>query len=49
MKHQNLLEIIAGNELVMQNRINLSIQFPQDDSSLLALHSDTWSGIRHMR
>ena len=41
---KNLLDIIAGNELVMQNRINLSIQFPQDDSSLLALHSDTWSG-----
>ena len=28
----------------MQNRINLSIQFPNDASSLLPLHSDIWSG-----
>jgi sporadic carbohydrate cluster 2OG-Fe(II) oxygenase len=38
------LEIIVGNELVMQNRINLSIQIPNDKSSLLPVHSDTWSG-----
>jgi sporadic carbohydrate cluster 2OG-Fe(II) oxygenase len=38
------LDIIVGNELVMQNRINLSIQIPNDDSSLLPIHSDTWSG-----
>ena len=38
------LEIIVGNELVMQNRINLSIQLPNDNSSLLPVHSDTWSG-----
>ena len=28
----------------MQNRINLSIQIPNDNSSLLPVHSDTWSG-----
>jgi sporadic carbohydrate cluster 2OG-Fe(II) oxygenase len=28
----------------MQSRVNLSIQFPGDDSSLLATHADTWSG-----
>ena len=33
-----------GNELAMQNRINLSIQLPNDDSSLLDVHSDVWSG-----
>lgn len=38
------LEHLVGNELAMQKRINLSIQFPDDDSSLLPLHSDTWSG-----
>ena len=38
------LDILVGNELVMQNRINLSIQVPHDDSSLLATHSDVWSG-----
>lgn len=38
------LEIIAGNELVMQRNVNLSIQLPHDDSSLLPIHSDVWSG-----
>mgnify|MGYP001359210579 CR=1 FL=1 len=38
------LDLIVGNELSMQLRINLSIQFPNDDSSLLPLHCDTWSG-----
>jgi sporadic carbohydrate cluster 2OG-Fe(II) oxygenase len=38
------LEIIAGNELVMQRSVNLSIQLPHDDSSLLPIHSDVWSG-----
>ena len=35
---------LAGNELMMQKNINLSIQFPQDTSSLLPIHSDVWSG-----
>ncbi len=39
-----LIERIVGNELCMQRRINLSIQLPQDESSLLPVHSDTWSG-----
>lgn len=38
------LDCLVGNELAMQARINLSIQFPNDESSLLPLHSDTWSG-----
>jgi sporadic carbohydrate cluster 2OG-Fe(II) oxygenase len=38
------LETLVGNELSMQLRVNLSIQFPSDDSSLLPVHSDTWSG-----
>ena len=38
------LETIVGNELAMQLRVNLSIQFPNDDSSLLPVHADTWSG-----
>ena len=28
----------------MQRRVNLSIQLPGDDSSLLPIHSDVWSG-----
>ena len=39
------LNSLVGNELVMQKRINLSIQFPKDNSSLLPVHSDTWSGL----
>jgi sporadic carbohydrate cluster 2OG-Fe(II) oxygenase len=38
------LDILVGNELAIQSRVNLSIQFPEDDSSLLPVHADTWSG-----
>lgn len=38
------LETLVGNELVMQRRLNLSIQLPADDSSLLAVHADVWDG-----
>ena len=38
------IEWIVGNEIAMQRTINLSIQMPKDDSSLLPLHSDVWSG-----
>ena len=38
------LAAIAGNELAMQRRANLSIQLPEDESSLLPAHTDTWSG-----
>lgn len=41
---EKMLENIIGNELAMQNNINLSIQLPEDESSLLPIHSDTWSG-----
>ena len=39
-----ILEALVGNELAMQLRINLSIQLPQDHSSLLPVHADVWSG-----
>jgi sporadic carbohydrate cluster 2OG-Fe(II) oxygenase len=38
------LYALAGNELMMQKNINLSIQIPNDKSSLLPIHSDVWSG-----
>jgi sporadic carbohydrate cluster 2OG-Fe(II) oxygenase len=38
------LNILVGNELAMQTRVNLSIQNPRDKSSLLPIHSDVWSG-----
>ncbi len=41
---EDMISNIVGNELAMQNSINLSIQLPNDESSLLPIHSDTWSG-----
>ena len=41
---KDCLSKIIGNELAMQLRLNLSIQMPNDESSLLPIHSDTWSG-----
>lgn len=38
------LETLVSNELVMQRRVNVSIQLPDDSSSLLPIHSDVWSG-----
>jgi sporadic carbohydrate cluster 2OG-Fe(II) oxygenase len=41
---KSYLDTLVGNELVMQNKINLSIQLPNDNSSLLPVHADVWSG-----
>lgn len=38
------LDILCGNELVMQKNINLSIQYVNDDSSLLPIHADVYQG-----
>jgi sporadic carbohydrate cluster 2OG-Fe(II) oxygenase len=38
------LDAIVGSELSMQLKVNLSIQLPEDGSSLLPIHADTWSG-----
>ncbi len=35
---------IVGNELCMQRKINLSVQLPDDDSSLLPIHADVLNG-----
>ena len=40
-----LVDMVVGNEVVMQKRVSLSIQIPKDDSSLLPIHADTWSGV----
>ena len=34
---------ILGPDLLIQTKLNLSIQMPGDTSSLLPAHSDTWS------
>ena len=38
------LACVVGNELAMQRRLNLSIQMPRDESSLLPVHADSWDG-----
>ncbi len=38
------LHTLVGNELAMQRSAGLSVQLPNDDSSLLALHADVWDG-----
>ena len=41
---RSIVETLVGNELAMQNRVNLSIQLPDDDSSLLPIHADAFGG-----
>jgi sporadic carbohydrate cluster 2OG-Fe(II) oxygenase len=41
---RGLIETLVGNELAMQNRVNLSVQLPNDNSSLLAIHADSFGG-----
>ena len=38
------LATLVGNELAMQNKVNMSIQQPNDESSVLPMHSDIWTG-----
>lgn len=38
------IRALVGNELAMQNKVNLSIQYPRDDSSLLGIHCDVFGG-----
>lgn len=38
------IESLAGSELAMQRKVNVSIQMPDDSSSLLEIHSDAFSG-----
>lgn len=43
LARQSLFTLV-GNELVMQRRPGLSVQLPDDDSSLLHIHADVWDG-----
>lgn len=40
----SLIQSLVGNELAMQNKVNLSVQQPQDQTSILQMHSDVWTG-----
>jgi sporadic carbohydrate cluster 2OG-Fe(II) oxygenase len=41
---RKIIESLVGNELAMQNRINFSIQMPEDRTSLLDIHADVFAG-----
>lgn len=41
---RRILNSIVGSEIAAQRNINLSIQLPNDSSSLLPIHSDVWAG-----
>ena len=34
------IKLILGDELAVQKKVNLSIQLPNDNSSILPMHSD---------
>ncbi len=40
---RSAIDRIVGNELAMQNKVNLSIQMPNDPTSVLPVHADVWS------
>lgn len=39
---KTLLETLIGNELAMQRNMGMSVLLPDDDSSIVPLHSDAW-------
>ncbi len=41
---RSTIENLVGNELVMQNRVCMSVQMPNDTSSLLDIHADVFGG-----
>jgi sporadic carbohydrate cluster 2OG-Fe(II) oxygenase len=41
---KNALSQIVGNEIAMQRGVGLSVQLPNDTSSLLPIHADVWDG-----
>ena len=42
---KNIIHLLCGNELAMQKRPGLSINFPQNPSDILPIHADTWNGV----
>jgi sporadic carbohydrate cluster 2OG-Fe(II) oxygenase len=41
---KEILDCLVGNEIAMQKKINLSIQIPNDNKSMLPMHSDIYAG-----
>jgi sporadic carbohydrate cluster 2OG-Fe(II) oxygenase len=41
---KNAISTLIGSEIAMQRSVGLSVQLPDDSSSLLPLHTDVWDG-----
>lgn len=41
---KSIIDRVVGNELAMQNKVNISIQIPEDASSTLPIHADAFGG-----
>ena len=41
---KSIINRVVGNELAMQNKVNISVQIPNDTSSTLPLHADAFGG-----
>ena len=39
-----MLDGLVGNEIAIQKKINISIQIPNDEKSMLPMHSDIYAG-----
>lgn len=42
---RDIVELLCGNELAMQKKIGLSMQFPKNAADALPIHSDVWNGV----
>lgn len=42
---KEIVNVLCGNELVMQKRISLSVQCPGSEDDKLPIHADTWNGV----
>lgn len=42
---KKLISNLCGNELAMQKRIGLSVNFPDNEGDVLSVHADTWQGV----
>ena len=41
---KNFILAVLGPDILIQRKLNFSIQMPGDESSLLGMHTDTLSG-----
>ena len=42
---KDMIYQLCGNELAMQKRAGLSVNFPNNEADVLPIHADTWNGV----